>query len=257
MSDFLDAAKEAAMDAGRLLQGRVGDLAVEQKRTASGNSEEVTRLDRECETLIRQRLLDCFPDHGFIGEESTPHAPDSEFIWVVDPIDGTSNFIRGLPHYCVSVALVQSGKLALGVTYLPAMAELFFAESTGAFLNGRPIRVSEKAELDVLVMDFTQRRQQSYDRLMAWLPKLTDRYVNFRSFGASAVSLSYLAAGRVNCVVDPSLNCWDSTAGVHLAQQAGALVTQVDGSPYDPVVPKCSVLAANPALHAKLLPLLT
>jgi len=252
MGRLLDAAKKAAVEAGQLQLSLFGNNVTVTKKV---NGEEVTNVDIESEHFITQALRRESPSYCFLGEE-TGTTGSGEYQWIIDPIDGTANFIRHLPYFAVSIALIRDQTSVLGVVYLPKLDELFWAESDGAYLNGERISVSTGSDLKVLAMDWNLRRETNFERNMRWFRDVMSHSVYFRSFGTSATSIAYLAAGRVDAFLDPGLSNWDCASAIHIAQQAGARVTTATGEEYSPREPKSSILISNPSLHPKLLRML-
>jgi len=239
------AARRAGDLLARMFDERDG-LRVEEKR----DRDYVTEADRKSESLIIREIHQHYPAHGIIAEESGNRNPDAEVQWYIDPLDGTANFIHGYPHFAVSIAAWKQGKPLLAVVHDPMRNETFEAQNgNGAFLNRRRLRVS--ACLDVANALFASglppyRRDQLpvfKKRLYACLQEAS----GFRRGGSAALDLAYVAAGRLDAYWESGLGSWDIAAGILLVQEAGGMVTGLDGSQVD--LKKGDVLAANPELH--------
>ena len=255
MSDlhgFLHVAIRAARESGRIQQAHVGgELDIETK---SSETDLVTHVDKLCEEAIRDIVGGAFPDHAILGEEQGWGADDSSAShqWVVDPIDGTLNFAHAFPFYCTSIGLTIDGEPAVGVVYDATRDELFTAvKGHGAYLNGRPLRVTDETVLkrSMLVTGFAyveERMQPNIEAFARMLPKVR----SIRRPGAAALDLSYVAAGRVDGFWELGLKPWDVAAGHVIVREAGGTLTSGDGGPYrlgDEVL-----IASNGSIHAKL-----
>ncbi|MEM8527041.1 MAG: inositol monophosphatase family protein [Bacteroidota bacterium] len=192
----------------------------------------VSFVDREAEALLVKELQALLPDATFITEEDTVENEESEFTWIIDPLDGTTNFLFGLPHFAVSVALQHQGEIVVGVVDHPSMKECFYAtKDGGAFVNGHPISVRKTARLqEALIatgMPFNNLEQvnETLDLIRYW--KQHTRGV--RRLGSAALDLAYVAAGRFDAYVEWGLNAWDIAAGVLLVEEAGGRVTDLQG----------------------------
>lgn len=215
----LNAAIVAALAAGALMRRARGG-AGQRVLGVKGKQDFVTRTDGACERLIRAELAACFPDDGFLGEE-TGGAP-GETVWVVDPIDGTINFLRGLPHFVVSIALYHRGRTELGVIYNPTTDELFTARrGHGALLNHRPIGVSRCASLGVarIAAGYTQRGSRR--RHVALVDSLLKSGADLVQVNSAASCLAMVAAGRIDGYCEKELRSWDILAGMLLVREAG------------------------------------
>jgi len=239
----------AARRAGDLLARMFDDrdgLSVEEKK----DRDFVTEADRKAEATIVHEILKHYPTHGIVAEESGVRNPDAEIVWHIDPLDGTTNFIHGYPHFAVSIAAWKRGKPFLAVVHDPLRNETFEAQNgNGAFLNRRRLRVSPRRKLrDAVFASGLQpyRRDESplfRKRLDACIREAS----GFRRGGSAALDLAYVAAGRLDAYWESGLCSWDIAAGVLLVQEAGGMVTGIDGATVD--LNKGDVLAANPLLH--------
>jgi myo-inositol-1(or 4)-monophosphatase len=215
----------------------------------------VSAADLRAETTLQKALSSAYPDYGFLGEEGgLLQGRDEGFTWIVDPLDGTANFLCGLPLFAVNVALVTHGKIVAGVTHLPMLRETFWAERDGgAWLNGSPIQVSGETELirSVLAVGIPFAGKPRHSQFVAEMERLTPRVLGLRRLGAAAVDMAYVACGRFDGYWEQSLNAWDMAAGAIIVEEAGGSVTDPLGRPLD--LNNGTVLASTPQLHAELL----
>jgi myo-inositol-1(or 4)-monophosphatase len=253
MKPSLSEIEALARQAGALLRaGFRSDLHIDSKGTAI---DLVTEMDRRSEELIISALRRAFPEHRIVAEESGTHGSDSAHSWYVDPLDGTVNYAHGIPIYSVSIAYAHSGTLQLGVVYDPAQDECFSAEhGCGAQVNNQPIRVSRTGELarSLLVTGFPYDIWTTSENNLENHNLFSLHSQGVRRLGSAALDLSYVAAGRFDGFWELKLSPWDIAAGALIAEEAGALVTAVDGSP-DFLTDRPSILAANPVLHGVML----
>lgn len=257
-----DGAREVAIEvarrAGALLRERLGR---ERDVQFKGTIDLVTDADRAAEALIAGRLREAFPDHRLLGEEGARGAGEdgtasgaaSPFGWVVDPLDGTTNYAHGYPHFAVSIALERAGTLLIGVVYDPMRDELFVAErGRGATLNGVPLRVSGTDTLitALLATGFPYDREARSEAAAIWNAFLYETQ-GVRRDGSAALNLCYVAAGRLDGFYERPLQPWDMGAGALLVKEAGGRVSDFRDGPFDPYGRE--VVASNGALHAALL----
>lgn len=247
----------AARRAGYLLKERCGSLR-ENQIEFKGEINIVTAVDRAVEQLIVETLRAGFPHSTILTEETgQSEPPDAERTWIVDPLDGTSNYVHGFPHYCVSIACAKNGQVELGVVYAPLLDELFWAQrGSGAWLNGRQLKVSNTRRLvEALVSSgFPYEPQRlGRDNLPEWA-SVTRAVRSPRSTGAAALDLCYVACGRVDAHWELELEAWDMAAGALLVREAGGCVTGADGAPF--TLWRRHILASNGHLHPALLTLL-
>lgn len=237
--------------------GEVDKLQVSKK----GVGNFVTNADLRTEKILRTELEKARPGYGFLMEEGGAVQGDDQHRWVIDPIDGTTNFIHALPYFCISIALEQRGReggfeVVAGVIYDPIHDEMFTAERfRGAFVNQRRIRVSERRE-DVLLATSTPRKTNRYhSEMLQSIERVTGTGATVRCPGAAALDLAYVAAGRLDGAWYHNIQPWDIAAGSLLVREAGGEVTDLRGGV--PVLnPNTSVFAANKALHSQTLPLI-
>ena len=256
-SPLLSAMIEAALAAGQGLREdflQIASLEIERKI----GPDPVSAADLRAEATLRTALAASYPDYGFLGEEGgLVGGTDETHMWIVDPLDGTANFLCGLPLFAVNVALVQAGKVVAGVTHLPMMGETFWAEKGGgAWLNGQPIAVSGQSELirSVLAVGIPFAGKPHHDRFLAEMERLTPNVLGIRRLGAAAVDMAYVACGRFDAYWEQSLNAWDMAAGVIIIEEAGGTVTDTLGRPLD--LNGGTVLASTPQLHAEMVSVL-
>jgi myo-inositol-1(or 4)-monophosphatase len=246
--DPLAVALELAREAGAMLIERLRQpLEIAQK---SLRADLVTDADRASEALITRRLSDDFPNATILAEESGTCRGTSDERWIVDPLDGTTNFAHGYPLFCVSIAYERAGELIVGVVHAPAMGECFAAEhGAGARLNERAIRVSSIERLGD-AMTCTGFYPARFERNARQFEAVSRRAQAVRRDGAAALDLAYVACGRFDGFWEFDLHPWDTAAGVLLVREAGGAVTQIDGSPFS--FEADSTLATNGLVHAEL-----
>jgi myo-inositol-1(or 4)-monophosphatase len=254
-------ATEIAREGGRRLREF---LAHGVETEYKGDVDLVTVADRTVEKLIRTRLGETFPDHGIFGEEGTRERLESEFRWYVDPLDGTTNFAHGFPHFCVSMGLEQrpahlnpeeDGTLVAAVVYDPMRDELFTAErGKGASVNGRAIKVSATPELAeaLLATGFPSRKRHDSPNVHFY-HEFTLRSHGVRRAGSAALDLAYIAAGRLDAFWEFNLNPWDTAAGILLIEEAGGSITDFSGNPYR--LDSREILASNGKIQSELVTL--
>jgi myo-inositol-1(or 4)-monophosphatase len=232
VSADLELAERAARAAGEVLMSYFG-RAAEGLEAKSSPTDPVTDADREAERTIREVLLNDRPEDGLVGEEGSREAPANGRTWIVDPLDGTVNFLYGLRTWAVSIALEDPEGLAVGVVFNPVDAECFTAlRGEGATLNAEPIRVTSCPALDraMVATGFSyeaDRRREQAELLVRLLPRIRD----LRRAGAAALDLAYVAAGRVDAFYERGLKRWDEAAGRLLVKEAGGVVQDLPGEP--------------------------
>jgi myo-inositol-1(or 4)-monophosphatase len=253
-NEFLSAAQDAALAAGRILQDWAGRFTVSEK----GPADLVTEADIAAQTAIYQVLHARFPDHGFLGEEGLDSIPGAEFRWIIDPLDGTSNYVHRFPYYAVSIGLAHRGKLVAGVILDPTRGEMFSAAiGEGATLDGRPIRSSRFDRLNqaMVIASFPPGVRADSQAIKRFLTVLGYAQTIHRS-GSAALNLAYVAAGRLDGFWSASLKPWDVAAGVLIVTEAGGRVTKMDGSSLDIAIP--DLLSTNgTGIHEELCRLLS
>lgn len=233
---MLDEARRIAEEAGALLLERFGRLSAGEIER-SGRRDVSTAADRGAEELIERRLRRLFPDHRVLGEEAVKEgravlAPAPGPTWIVDPLDGTVNFVQGIPFFCVSIGLVQDGRPVLGVVHAPALGQTFLgAPGSGAFEGDRPISVSATPFLEesVVATGFAYDRNELADTNLDNFVTLGMRVRGMRRLGAAALDLAYVASGRLDAFWELHLKPWDVAAGAALIRAAGGRVTDQRG----------------------------
>jgi myo-inositol-1(or 4)-monophosphatase len=253
--EYLPAAEEAARAASQILLEWADKFTVSEK----GPADLVTEADLASQTAIHRILSERFPEHGFLGEEGLSTASGAgDFCWVIDPLDGTSNYVHGFPYYAVSIGLTCRGEPVAGVVYDPTRDEMFSAAlGAGAALNDRPIRPSRCAPLNqaMLIASFPRAVTPDSAPIRRFLAVLPHAQTIQRS-GSAALNLAYVAAGRIDGFWSTSLKPWDVAAGAAIVAAAGGQVTRMDGSQLDIHVP--DVLCTNgTVIHDQLSALLS
>jgi myo-inositol-1(or 4)-monophosphatase len=248
-------ATEAARAAGDLLQG---ELRRPRRITYKGTPTNlVTEMDARAEACILERLARAFPEDGVLTEEAGARPGRSGRRWIVDPLDGTTNYAHGLPLFSVSIALEVAGQVALGVVYDPSHGELFYAErGRGAWLGDCRLRVSTTADLNtsLLATGFPYNLRETRDNNLAEYAAFTLRARGVRRLGSAVLYLAWLAAGRFDGYWELTVGPWDVAAGSLLVEEAGGRVTNLTGGPLDLAAP--AVVASNGLIHAAMLEVL-
>lgn len=244
---------QTAREAGGVLIDRLGRARISTK----GDIDLVTEADLAAEKLIIERIKSHYPRHAILAEESGASveldAGKSDWKWIIDPLDGTTNYAHGYPCFCVSIAVEHAGQIELGVVYDPTRDELFAAErGQGATLNERPIRVSTIADLNsaMLCTGFPYNVRERPDFAREFI-KFTMTAQAVRRDGSAALDLAYLACGRFDGFWEDGLNAWDIAAGLLLIEEAGGRVTDFRGAPLSIYTPK--VLATNGLVHEAMM----
>jgi myo-inositol-1(or 4)-monophosphatase len=255
MSSYLEFAVSIAREAGLLLKGKF-DLphTIEYK----GRINIVTEADHASEALIINRIRETWPDHDILTEESQGIATGADFRWVIDPLDGTTNYAHGYPVFCVSVALEKKGEICFGAVYNPMLDEMFSTEKgAGAFLNGKRIRVSETTDLSksLLATGFPYDVRDSKENNMNYFNLMAVNVQAIRRAGAAALDMAYVAAGRFDGFWELKLMPWDTAAAWLLVTEAGGRVTNLSGEPFSLNAPH--VLASNGIIHGDMMGILS
>ncbi len=256
---MINVAIKAARAAGAIINRAALDVEavrISQKQV----NDFVTEVDHASEQTIIETLLTAYPGHGIQAEESgrTHGAQDSEFVWIIDPLDGTTNFIHGLPVYCISIALAVRGKVEQAVIYDPSRNDLFTAtKGRGAYLNDRRLRVSKRIRLaDCLISTgFPFRSEDDVDSYLRMLGDVMRRCAGVRRPGAAALDLAYVAAGFTDGFFEAGLQPWDVAAGSLLVTEAGGLVGNFTGEADFLEQREC--MAGNPKVYGQLVSLLS
>ncbi len=258
-SPLLNVMIRAADRAARGLKrdfGEVENLQVSRK----GPADFVSAADLKAEGILRDELHKARPDYAFLMEESGAHAgkPGNDRCWIVDPLDGTSNFLHGLPHFAISIGLSEAQQVIAGVVYDPIKEELFYAEKGGgAYLNDRRMRVSGRGRLEdaLLATGIPYKGRGGETQFGRELDQAMRHTAGIRRWGTASLDLAYVAAGRFDGFWERNLSPWDIAAGLLLVREAGGYVTAIDGEPAR--LDGRSILAANDGLHGRLVALLS
>ena len=243
---------KATLEAGKIIQRYFnGTFKINNKE---GINNLVTEVDKFSEDKIIEIIREHFPGHSIISEEVGELIQDSDYQWIIDPIDGTVNFAHGIPICCVSIALKHKEDLLLGAVYNPMMNELFFAEKgKGATLNGIPIAVSTKTDFKkaCLVTGFPYKWPESKEHPIKVFERFIMEGLPIRRLGSAAIDLCWVACGRFDGFWEYNLSSWDVAAGYLIVQEAGGIITNFEGSPYN--VFERETLATNGLIHAAML----
>jgi myo-inositol-1(or 4)-monophosphatase len=256
---MLNIAIKAARQAGSIINRAALDLEV-LKVGSKGPNDYVSEVDRAAENAIIDTLLEAYPGHGILAEESGRErgARDSEFTWIIDPLDGTTNFLHGFPVYAVSIALAHRNVVHQAVVYDPARNDLFFASrGRGAFLNDRRLRVSKRTRLSesLIGTGFPFRKGDNFKRYMKMFEEVMQNCAGLRRPGAAALDLCYVAAGWYDGFFETGLNPWDIAAGSLMISEAGGLIGNFTGE--SDFLYQREVVAGAPKIYGQLVQLLT
>jgi myo-inositol-1(or 4)-monophosphatase len=270
MHPMLNVAVRAARQAGRLINRASVDVD-SMLVTRKERNDFVTEVDKASEEAIIGTLLSAYPSHAILAEESG-HRPgtgasksvradalkDAAHIWIIDPLDGTTNFIHGVPHYCISIALMEHGVVTQGLIYDPIRNELFTASrGRGAFLNDRRIRVSKRTRIEesLIGTGFPFRMISQIDDYLKMLRPVMEKAAGLRRSGAAALDMAYTAAGRFDGFFEIGLKPWDVAAGSLLVTEAGGLVGDFSGNAH--YLESEQILAGAPKVFSAMIPLLS
>jgi len=249
ITECLDHAIAAAKEGGKILMQHWGRLSDVREKSHAGDL--VSEADNRSEDVILAYLKKQYPGHTLLSEESGFHTvKDADYLWAIDPLDGTTNFTHQVPIFAVSIALLYQGQPIVGVVYNPFFHELFTAaRGKGAALNGKPIRVSQVKELrqSLLASGFAYDRRETPDNNYAEFCILTSLTQGVRRMGAAALDLAYVAAGRIDGFWERGLNIWDIAAGVVLVEEAGGRVSSYENK--EILLDSGRILASNGSLH--------
>jgi myo-inositol-1(or 4)-monophosphatase len=260
--NFTAAAINSASKAGEWIKSKVGKFT--QLDTKYSRADLVTEVDKGSERMIRNLIGTYFPHHSFLGEEGVEPGPeaadrairemgDSEYLWIVDPVDGTTNFVHGFPFFSVSIALAHRGRVIVGVVYDPSRDELFVAErGKGAYVHGTKMHVSPESALNesLIGTGFPADPHVALPSNLQAIQALAPKVRNLRAAGSAALHLAYVAAGRLSGFWEDNLSVWDMAAGSLLVEEAGGRITDASGEPYHLGVR--NVVATNGRIHEEL-----
>ena len=253
-SALLKVMSDAARKAARGLNRDFGELA-ELQVAKKAPADFVSAADLKAEQTIFEMLSKARPGYGFLGEErGLIEGTDKTHTWIVDPLDGTTNFLHAIPHFAINIALEREGQVVAAVTYNPVTNELFWAEKgKGAFVNDHRLRVAARTRLDeaVIATGIPFLGHGQHARFLKELHQISQRVAGVRRFGAAALDMAYVAAGRFDGFWERDLKSWDVAAGLLLVTEAGGKVTTADGG--DDMLEAGTILAANLDLHGLVL----
>lgn len=250
MRDFVQTAEEAARRAGHILRAWSSKFTVREK----SRSNLVTEADEASQNAIHEFIHGRFPSHGFCGEEGlSVTGSDPAYRWVIDPLDGTTNYVHGFPYYAVSIGLEKNGEIIVGAVFDPVHDEMFLAaRGEGATLNRRPLHCSEITDLgQALVIASLPVATSAHDTAVKRFLTVLPAAQTVQRTGSAALNLANIAAGRVDGFWSSSLKPWDMAAGILLVEEAGGKISKIDGSPF--CLDEPNILAANgPDVHQQL-----
>jgi myo-inositol-1(or 4)-monophosphatase len=253
-SALLNVMVDAARKAARSLKRDFGEIEKLQV-SLKGPANFVTAADTRAEEILRRELQKARPGYGFLGEEGGEHPGDDKtHTWIVDPLDGTTNFLHGIPQFAISIGLSREGTVVAGVVYNPITDELFTAErGKGAFLNDTRLRVAGRKKLSdaVVACGLPHHGRGGLAEFRQEFAAVQDRVAGLRRFGAAALDLAWVAAGRLDAYWERNLQPWDTAAGMVLVREAGGYVTDLSGG--DDIFGTKNVIAGNETLHNELL----
>jgi len=249
MHPMLNIAVKAARRAGAIINRASQDIGTLTVKSKNYN-DFVSEVDVAAERVIIDTLKDAYPDHGFLGEESGSSENQSDFIWIIDPLDGTTNFLHNFPQYCVSIALQHKGDITQAVIYEPNRNDLYTAtKGRGAFLNDKRIRVSkcDKLQQSLIGTGFPFRDFKHLDTYLAMFKSMLQKTSGIRRPGSAALDLAYVANGSLDAFWEIGLSSWDIAAGALLVQEAGGIISNLNGK--EGWLESGNILAASPKIY--------
>jgi len=253
MQPMLNIAIRAARSAGDHIvrkMNKLPDLKIEQK----GHNDYVSEVDRQAEEKVIETLLSSYPNHGILAEESGEIEGSDDFRWIIDPLDGTTNYLHGFPHFAVSIACQHKGRLVHGVIYDPIKQELFSASrGDGATLNNKRIRVTpiRSTQGALLGTGFPFKHHNQLDEFLNIFSEFFKTACDIRRAGSAALDLAYVAAGRLDGFWESGLNSWDIAAGALIVREAGGITTDYEGN--DKFLELGQVISGNPRIIGEML----
>jgi len=253
MHPMLNIAVKAARRAGAIINRASQDIGTLTVKSKNFN-DFVSEVDIAAERAIIDTLKEVYPDHGFLGEESGSTTHQSDFIWIIDPLDGTTNFLHNFPQYCVSIALQHKGEITQAVIYEPNRNDLYTAtKGRGAFLNDKRIRVSkcDKLKESLIGTGFPFRDFKHLDTYLAMFKSMLQKTTGIRRPGSAALDLAYVANGSLDAFWEIGLSPWDIAAGALLVQEAGGIISNLNGK--EGWLQSGNVLAASPKIYDAIL----
>lgn len=245
-----DVAIKAAKESGKILRDNYKeDIKIEKKNDRSL----VSKVDRKAEKKIRGIISSEFPDHSVLGEEFGEEDKDSNYKWIIDPLDGTTNYLIKNPFFNTSIALAKEGKIILGVAYNPLNDELFHAEKNkGAYLNDKKISVSDTEKFENSIITYCHgKNSRSKEKIVPIYREMKLKAIDMRQIGAGALELCYVACGRVEAFIDNGVSTWDEAAGSLIIKEAGGKATDFSGEEWEPG--KKTFIGSNGKIHSDLL----
>lgn len=253
---YLNIAVKAARSAGRLIVRNFENADTVQV-SEKNKDDLVTNIDRECQRTIAETILHFYPEDRITGEENSANTENvsAEREWIVDPIDGTTNFVKGIPHVAVSIGVKFRGETVAGCVYDPILDELFTAEKgSGAQLNDRKIHVSNRQSLNgtIIAVSYPHRKRQYLDEYRDMMNRAFDRCADLRRMGTASLDLAYVAAGRLDGYFEACLYPWDFAAGELIVREAGGFVTDFSGDK-DAFYKSGAIVCGSPHVHKALL----
>ena len=249
--DYLTVAVEAAIAASHII---MEDLEKPRLANHKGKTDLVTETDLHSEKIIKSIIRASYPDHDLLAEESEKESSESDFLWIIDPLDGTTNFVHGYPSFAVSIGLLFQNKPLIAVVLEMPNTKLYTAiKNEGVWCEGQPFTCSQtdSIEKSLLLTGFGYEHGELWERNMALFKDFTDKSHGVRRLGAAAVDLCHVASGKVDGYWEFDLKPWDSAAGILIAQEAGCVVSQMDGSDYS--IYDNNILVANPKIHGEMI----
>jgi myo-inositol-1(or 4)-monophosphatase len=255
MKSFLDAAMSAARLAGDILRNRTSLVHIEFKDNSKRNM--VSNIDLAAEKVIIDFIKERWPDHQILAEEGSGNQKSSSYKWIIDPLDGTTNYIHGFPFYSVSIGIEFEGKLLIGVVFEPVRNNIYYAErGKGAYMNGQPLRVSKVESLAeaLLVTGFSYQLDKGDVSNFGLFNQFSHAAQAVRRTGSAALDLCYLAAGYFDGYWEMYLAPWDTAAGSLIVEEAGGKITGFNGEPFS--IYSKAILASNGSLHPSMLEVL-
>jgi myo-inositol-1(or 4)-monophosphatase len=256
-SALLNVMMQAARKAGRTLKRDFGEVEKLQV-SLKGPANFVSAADRRAEEILHEELMKARPGYGFLGEEGgAREGADKTHRWIVDPLDGTSNFLHGIPQFAIAIALERESTIVAGLIYNPANDELFTAErGKGAFLNDHRLRVAERRRLidAVVACGLPHHGRGDLEKFRREFAAVQDKVAGLRRFGSAALDLAWVAAGRFDAFWERDLSPWDMAAGLLIVREAGGFVSDIDGG--DAMLAKHEIIAGNETMHRELMRLL-
>jgi len=254
MKDFKECAIEIARETGIFLKNKLNSVhTIDYK----GEINLVTEVDKISEEMITSKINALFPEHDILAEEFTDIDRGSDFRWIIDPLDGTTNYAHGYPYFCVSIALERLNIMTVGIVYDPMLDEMFVAEKgKGAFLNDREIHVSNTRGIikSLLATGFPYDIREDSQNNLNYFNEMILKAQAIRRAGSAALDLAYVAAGRFDGFWELKLNPWDIAAGWLLVEEAGGIVTDMGGNDY--YLKSSSILASNGRIHKEMMDVL-